>query len=369
MAIELGPATGTAQAPSRAEGAERARRLGSGERLAFTERLALLLETGNPLHASLDALRGQSSSPATRELCEELLRDVSGGLPFSQALRRHPQAFSRAYVNVVAAAERGGFLAEALARLQELEERRRELRGYLVSALSYPALLALLSVGVIVFVLAFVFPRFSELFGMIQAELPFTTRALMAVSDLARRFWLPALAALAAGGLAGARWLRSAEGALAVDRLCMRVPLVRTLVIQLNLVQFARVMSLSLGNGVGILDALRASREVLSSQAFSAMVQTLETEVAGGASLARGVVGSAVLPPLAQQLIATGEASGELPRVLSRLADFYEREWRQRLQLVSKLAEPVMLLVMGLAVGLIVSSLLLPIFKLSRAVH
>jgi len=339
------------------------------ERSFFTERLALLLDTGNPLYSSLDLLESQTSRDPVHEMIKGLRHDISQGSSFSQALARHPEIFPRTYVNLVAAGENGGFLPEVLERLREMDEKRRELNSTLVAALSYPAFLLFFTGGVVVFVLMVVFPKFSDLFADIADELPAVTVFLMALSDGLRQYWAPGLAAIGATSALFWTWARGESGSITLDRLALRVPVLREIIVQLNVVQFMRVMSLSLANGVAMLDALRSCREIAKSAVFRRFVGDLEAGVTEGAGIASGFEKAAFLPPLVQRMIATGEESGHLAMVMGRVADFYEREWRKRLTVLSKIAEPVMLLVMGTFVGLIVSSLILPIFKLSRAVH
>lgn len=339
------------------------------DRMFFTERLALLLETGSPLHAGLEILEKQAARPPAQRMIRRLREDVSEGLSFSQALAKQPEVFSCTYVSLVAAAEGGGFLPEVLQRLREMDEKRQELHSALVAALSYPCFLALFSTAVVIFILTVVFPKFSQLFASIADQLPPTTVFLMATSDLLRQYWAPGLVAIAAAATVLWRWLKRPQGADSVDRLALRLPLIRDILVQLYVVQFMRVMSLSLANGVTMLDALRASREIVRSSVFRAFVSGLEERVTQGGALASGFQEARFLPSLVPQMITTGEETGNLAIVMGRVADFYEREWRKRLAIFSKIAEPAMLLIMGVLVGGIVSSLILPIFKLSRVVH
>ena len=343
--------------------------IGARERMFFTERLALLLDTGTPLHTALQTLARQASHPDLQRLMTELRDAVSGGATFSQALSRHPAVFPATYVNLIGAAEQGGFLPTALDRLRDMEERREELRSTMVSALAYPGVLAFFSVAVVIFVLVVVFPKFDEIFSLIHDQLPITTRWLMATSDVLRGWWLPILIAIAAATHGASSFLSRPEGQAMLDRFMLATPGLRTIVVQLNVVQLLRVMSLSLGNGVPMVEALRSGRESVSSPHFRAFVADLERNVQEGRGLAVGFEREGLMPDLVKQLVATGDESGQLPVVMSRLADFYEREWRRALGVVAKVAEPAMLLFMGCVVGLIVSSLILPIFKLSRAVH
>lgn len=344
-------------------------RFTASDRTVFTERLELLLQTGTPLHDSLDSLAGQMPTGIVRDTITDLRESVAGGATFSQALARHPEVFSSTYVNLVAAGESGGFLPRVLARLCEMDQRRAELRSTLVGAFTYPAFLMVFCVAVVIFVLVVVFPKFTEIFEAIKNELPITTRFLMALSDSLRSrvwIWLAAAAAIA-GGIW--RLLRTESGREALDRVLLRIPFTRDILVQLQLVQFLMVMSLSLENGVPMLDSLRACRDVASSPVFRRFVTELEQRVSEGQPFASAFTEAPWLPELVPQMIATGEASGSLAPVMQRVAEFYEREWRRKLALVAKTVEPAMLVVMGVVVGLIVSSILLPIFKLSTAVH
>ncbi|MEE9279932.1 MAG: type II secretion system F family protein [Myxococcota bacterium] len=345
----------------------RRRRVQGRALMFFTERLALLLEAGIPLHSGLETLERQATATHVQQMIRDLRLGVSGGLSLSQALAKQPEIFGTTYTNLVAAGEQGGFLPEVLQRLQEMDEKRQELSSTLMSALSYPAFLVVFSLAVVTFVLLVVFPKFAELFDSIRDELPLSTRVLMGTSEALGSYWPFVLGGLGATMLILWRGLKRPEGAALLDHCMLRLPVIRDIVIQLNVVQFMRVMSLSLGNGVGLIDALRASREVATSPAFRGFIDRLETRVSEGGRIAAGL-DHKLLPPLVLEMVSTGEESGKLSLVMGRIADFYEREWRRKLAILSKIAEPAMLLVMGAVVGLLVSSLILPIFKLSRAV-
>ena len=347
----------------------RGRRVRPKDRMFFTERLALLLETGNPLHTSLSLLAEQSQGSPIGDVAATLKDDIDGGIPFSQALAKHPQVFSTTYVNLVGAGEQGGFLPEVLDELMTLEAKTAELKSTLVSAFTYPAFLIFFSVAVVIFVLAVVFPKFSELFESLAGQLPATTLVLMLVSDVLRQYWLVVLAMLGAAGTGVAYMVRTDAGVRFLDGLKLRIPFVRDIFVELYLTQTMRVLGLSLGHGVSVPDTLRACQDVVKNRSYREFMATIAAEVNEGRGFAVGFTQAEFVPPLATQMISAGEESGTLPVVTTRLADFYERELSKRLNLLSKLIEPLMLLVMGVVVGLIVSSLILPIFKLSRAVH
>ncbi len=359
------PRSGSARRPA----ASRRARFGAKERMFFTERLALLLDTGVPLHASLETLSRQAQDAETRRIFGSVADDVASGLSFARALGRHPGAFPSTYVNLVDAAERGGFLPRVLERLRAMDERREELRSVLWAAFSYPVFLVFFSTAVVVFVLVVVFPKFADLFQEIRDALPPTTRLFMALSDLLRHQWPFVLGGLAAAGAGLLAWLRRPQGAEFAERVLLGTPGLRTVVVELQLVQFLSVMSLSLGNGVPMLDALRACREIVPGRRFRRFVERLETSVTEGRGVSPAFQSERFLPALVPQMIGTAEESGSLAAVMGRVADFYERELRKRLQTLAKIVEPALLVVMGAVVGLIVASLILPIFKLSRTVR
>ncbi|MBA1445292.1 MAG: type II secretion system F family protein [Chromatiales bacterium] len=344
------------------------RRISDKDRRFFTERMALMLSTGTNLHVSLQAMEGQLENPSMQALVEQLIEDVGEGKQFSQALAKHPDVFSQTYINLIGASEEGGFMHEVLEQLLEMEEKREKLQRTMFSALSYPVFLLLFALGVVVFVLVVVFPKFADMFSSIQDQLPGTTLFLMAASHLFREQWAYLLTGLALLLIGLRYWAASNNGRQWLDWSKLYLPGLRGIFVRLYLMQSMRVLSLSLSNGVGILDALHASRDVVRNRLFHQFIDGVEQRVEGGDGIAAGFKDSGFIPPMVQQMIKTGEETGSLPKVMARLADFYEGELSARLETVSRLAEPVMLLVMGVVVGVLVSSLILPIFKLSRAV-
>ena len=340
----------------------------ASDRRFFTEQLSLMLETGANLHQALVLLQQQKQLPAMASVIDELEESVAGGRSFSAALADHPAVFSTTYVNLVAASEGGGFIHEVLAELLRMDEQTEELNNTVRAALSYPAFLSLFSLGVIVFVLIVVFPKFSAMFAKIHDQLPMTTIVLMHASDFLRGYWMQTVAAIAAITMLTLQWARKPTGRDTIDRLKLTLPGIKHIFMQVYLTQSLRVMSLSLANGVNITDTLIATRDVVRNRIFRRFFLTVEEQVNQGNGIAIAFKQNDLIPLLAQQMIATGEETGSLSKVMSRLADYYERELTKRLKSMSKMAEPIMLMVMGVIVGVIVSSLILPIFKLSRAV-
>ncbi len=338
------------------------------DRMFFTEQLSLLLETGTALHAALAALQKQTGNPAMARIVRGLNEQIAEGRSFSVALQQYPEIFPASYINLIAAAEGGGFLHKVLLELFTMDQRRDELRNTITSALSYPIFLVAFSFAVIVFVLVAVFPKFADMFARIADELPVTTRILMAASHFLVNNWLMVSAAVVLALAGGIWWIRTDAGVQTVDRIKLNTWFLKDIFVQIYLTRTLRVLSLSLANGVSVMDALVSCREVVSNRIFRRFITRIEERVREGSGFAAAFQQADFIPPTVRQMVATGEETGSLPRVLSRIADFYEREMTRKLAAFSRMVEPVMLLIMGGVVGLIVSSLILPIFKLSRAV-
>ncbi len=340
----------------------------SSDRMFFTEQLSLLLETGTSLMEALRSVAAHTQNAQLRVVIEQMIIDISEGNAFSAALKKQEGLFPTTYINLIRASENGGFTAAVLAELLEMDEKKERLDATLKSALSYPAFLMLFSFAVVTFVLVVVFPKFTEMFANIADELPLSTKILMWLSDQILDFWPFIIAAIVALFLLFQRWLNSNGGAQIIDTIKLRVPFVRQIFTELYVVQSMRVMALSLGNGVSVMDTLASCRDVVRNHHYQQFMQFLEVSVQEGKGLGYGFRQTDLVPDIVQQMVITGEESGSLPKVMHRIASYYERQLDKRLTLLAKAAEPAMLLIMGVVVGLLVSSLILPIFKLSRAV-
>jgi type II secretory pathway component PulF len=337
-------------------------------RILFSERLAILLETGVPLHSSLDILYRQEENPNVKRLLELIVQDVSSGESFSSAIAKHPRLFSSSYVNLIAASEKGGFMPQILEQLIAIDNKTDAMRSKLLSTMFYPAFLILFSIAVVIFVLTVIFPKFTELFESIKDQLPFTTLILMGMSDLLREHWISITGGTAFLIFMFVKWLTMSEGKEFFDRKKLTLPVIKDIFIQIYMVQIMRVMGLSLSSGVSIVDTLNSCRDIVKNSVIRNFIGKLSKNVTEGQGLSSGFKEAEFIPPMLSSMISTGEAAGNLPMVMQRVANHYEADLTKKLTNVSKLIEPFMLLIMGVLVGLIVSSLILPIFKLSRAV-
>lgn len=381
MAIELTPDAQRAAAPATvqsARGFSLAGRFGTSagrgraglnERIVFTECLSLLLATGVSLAEAFKAMQQETENLRLKGIMISLADTVSEGKRFSEALAMHPQMFSATYVSLVAAAEEGGFLPQVLDQLLKMDEKQRQLHATLIGALSYPAFLMAFSVAVIAFILIVIFPKFEELFKSIRDQLPASTVFLMALSSHLRAHWLAMLVGLVTASWLLRAWVDTASGKLVIDKVRMSLPVIKDTYVQIYLSQSLSVLGLSLANGVPITVALKACQNVVGNAVFARFLERILANVTEGRGIAIGFVETRFVPPMVRRMVSAAEQTGNLAPVMTRVAEFYGRELSKRITLLSKAIEPVMLIIMGVVVGLTIVSLILPIFKLSRAVH
>ncbi len=339
------------------------------DRMLFTERLAMLVETGNPLHTSLEILQSQVTNKHLASILHTIGEDINAGISLSRALAKHKDVFDKTYVNLVDAGENGGFLPEVLEQLYKIDKQSAHMKSMVGQALMYPMFLLIFSIAIVMFILISVFPKFKEMFSSIMDELPVTTIWLMGSSDLLVVHWREVLIGFVLFLIAMSRLSSTPQVKDVLDKIKLRLPLVKDIIIQYYLVQTLRVLSMSLKNGVSILDALNGCLDIVKNQQFRAFLQHTAFLVESGENLTKGFQTSPLIPDLVKQMISTGEQSGKLSFVMLRISQFYEIELEKRIKMASKLAEPIMLLLMGIFVGVLVSSLILPIFQVSRAVH
>jgi general secretion pathway protein F len=363
--IRIEPRDG--RAAGRAWPALPARGVRGRDLVAFTEELATLVEAGLPLDRALAILGELTPSPRLRTIAASLLGAVRGGASLADAIAQHqPRPFSRLYVNMVRAGEKGGVLDAALKRLAEYLEEAQALRETLTSALIYPALLAAVGAGAVIFLLTFVIPRFADIFRDLGGAIPVPTRILLDVSGAFQRYWWAM--ALAALGLAvGARMaLTVPRVRFAVDRFVLHLPLLGEVVRKGETARFARILGTLLRSGVPLIGALTVVKEMLSSLPLVQAADGLADGVRRGAGLCQPMAAAGVFPPLAVHMVRVGEETGRLEEMLLKVGAVLEVDTRRRLGRLVALAEPVIILVIGLLVGFIVLAMLMAIFSISE---
>jgi len=342
----------------------RRQRIDRQEVLVLFQALATLLRAGIPLAASLEGSMQQTQSPLLRQVLGEVLRRVQGGSSFSEALAAHPQIFTELYISMIRVGEVAGILDQVLQRLAQLGTQELETRSRIRAALVYPLVLVGFAFLVVNGLLIGVLPRFVEVFQTSQIELPWPTRLLLGLSWVVRRFWW-ALALLAAGAFGWAsRSYATPPGRLWVDQRLLSLPVVGELSRKIIIARIARTLGAMLRTGVPLLEALIAVEKTVQNVVFNRALQQTRLAVAEGKSLSEPWAASGLFPPLVLQMVSVGERTGQLDEKFLEIAAFYDPEIELTVRNLTTLLEPVLLLTMGLVVGFIALSVLLPIFKL-----
>ncbi|MBI9082260.1 MAG: type II secretion system F family protein [Desulfobacterales bacterium] len=339
------------------------------EKIFFSSQLALMLEVGTPLAQAIEALVRQTSNPAFRAVLQSVLTDIEEGRSLSDALRRHPRYFNALYVSMVQAGETGGFLQTILDRLVGMLEKRQALISQVKATLTYPAFLCLLATGVVIFVLVGILPKFLLVFAGRESILPLTTKIMLALSASLRQYgWIWALGA-ASLALAGRTAFQSAPGRRMWHRFLVEAPGLKRLTNKIYTAQLLRTLGHLMESRVPLLKALEVTRTIYSNIYYIEFIDKIIDHISQGGKLVQPFMRFPYVLASVRQMIATGEETGNLARVMLRLADFYEAETEQDLLKASKLVEPVALVGLGAVVGTIVASVILPMFKLAAAIH
>lgn len=343
--------------------------LNATETALVTRQLATLISAGLPVDACLSAVIRQADNARIRRILTAVRARVLEGQTLAQGLAAFPRAFSDLYRATIAAGEESGHLDTVLDRLADYTENRQATGQRMQMALFYPALLTLMAVAVVVALVTYVVPQVVQVFDQMDQTLPLLTRILIAISDFLRHQWPWLIAALAAATLT-LRWLLARPGPRERwARLILRLPLLGRLIRGFNAARFARTLSILSAAGVPMLRAMKISAEVLSSPPMRQAVVTATDRVREGEGIAHSLERSRLFPPMVIQLIAAGEQSGSIDRMLQRAAEQQERELDTLISGLLGLFEPLLIVIMGMVVLVIVLAILVPIFDLNQMIQ
>lgn len=333
--------------------------------LGMTTELTVLLRAGLPIDRALKIQIEMSGGAGYSQLLQELLDTVKAGKPFSQGLEAYPQHFSPFYVNIVRSGEASGRLAEVLARLAEYLERSRELRSTVISALIYPAILAVVAVLSLVMMLGFVVPQFEALFDDMGDALPGLTRAVISLGNTVSSWWWLLLLIIVGGVHGIRRWLATPAGTQWRDRSMLRLPVAGSVIFKYQVGHFARTMGTLLGNGVSVLQALNIAVNTVNNSLVQAALQPLIAASKSGRRMSDTLMENGSFSPLVIQMIRLGEESGRLDEMLLELARIYDGEVQAGVKRGLTLLEPLLILVMGGGIALIIMAILMGILSVN----
>lgn len=338
--------------------------ISSKEKIIFTRQLSTLINAGLPILQSLRSVEEQLNSAPMKAILAQVVSEVEGGSSLSASLAKHPKVFNPTYISVVAAGEASGSLDKTLERLAHQLEKDAQVYSKVRSAMVYPAIVLTVVVAVVVFMLLVVLPQVGSMYKDFNKELPFMTKLLLSLSEFVGRFWWLFVIAAAGAYYFLRNYIKTTQGRRQWDLFKLRIPLFGSLLKKVYMARFARSMATLLYSGVPILNALSTTRGAVNNEIIGEQIDISADEVRGGKALSTSLKEKPDFLKIVPQMIKIGEDSGAIDATLDKLAVYYEDEIDETVKNLSTSIEPVLMVVLGVVVGGILISVLLPIYGL-----
>jgi type IV pilus assembly protein PilC len=331
----------------------------------FSRQFATMIDAGLNVVAALVILEEQTDDDYLAEVIAELRADVEGGLLLSQAMARHPKVFSRLYIAMVEAGEAAGILDQVLDRVAYQIEKETQIKRRVKGAMIYPTMVLSFATLVLIGMLLFLVPIFVDIFDQLNGDLPMLTQWVVKVSNLLRDRWYIVFP-LMIGTFVGVRWYKKTDGGRKRwDRIKLKIPMkIGQVVLKVTMARFSRTLSTLIAAGVDIIKALEITGSTAGNWVVEDALVTVRARVHEGVPIAQPLVENPVFPPMVSQMVKIGEETGELEKMLGKVADFYEDEVDASIQSLTSIIEPIMMIGVGMMVGVIIISMYLPMFKL-----
>jgi type IV pilus assembly protein PilC len=347
----------------------RGRKISEKDLAIFTRQLSTMLRAGVPLLQCFDIVARGHANPSMSRLLNDIRMDIETGTSLNQAFRKYPIYFDPLFCNLVAAGEQAGILETLLDRLATYKEKTLALKGKIKKAMFYPLMIILVAILITSIIMIFVIPSFKSVFTSFGADLPAPTLMVIAMSDFFVEYWYVLLF-----GLVGSiyfliqAWKRSPKVQMAIDRLILKPPVIGELMQKASIARWSRTLATTFAAGVPLVEALDSVGPAAGNAVYKEATKQIQGEVNIGTSLAQAMQNSGVFPNMAVQMTGIGEESGSLDSMLSKVADYYEREVDETVDALASLIEPIIMVVLGVIIGGIVIAIYLPIFKLGQVV-
>jgi len=342
---------------------------GQGKRIAevsqFTRQLATLLKAGIPLVQSLNALVDQTQNKQMQAVVRDIREQITTGTDFGEALASHPLYFSDLYRSMVRAGEASGELDVVLGRVADFMQKQTRLRGKITAAMTYPAIMLFMSLGVVIFLLIFVVPNIVKILEEQKMEMPVPTMIVTGVSNFMVSYWFIVIGAIVGGLLFFRAWKNTSKGRLAWDRFLLKAPVIGDVFTKTSVSRFATTLSVLLRSGLPALEGLRIVKDVVDNTALARVIGQVHDSIIEGTDISTPIKKSGVFPPVVGYMIAVGEQTGELEDLLDRVSIAYDEEVDLSVQKMTAMIEPIMIVFMAGTVGTIVASVMLPLMQIS----
>jgi type IV pilus assembly protein PilC len=332
--------------------------------VTFTRQLSTMITAGLPLTQGLSIL-AQQSKPGVAKMVSDLQREIEGGTSFAKALEKQPKIFSRVYTQLVRAGETGGVLDTVLQRLADNMERDKEFKAKTKGALIYPIIVVIAMIVVALVMMIFVVPQLTEMYKDFDAELPMATQILISTSSLMATFWYVGVGAAVGAWILFQRWVSTHTGRRAFDRFMIKLPVFGVLRQKTILTEFTRTLSLLLGSGISLLQAIDIVAEGINNTIYRDALQQSITQVEKGVPFSQSISKFEMFPPILSQMVAVGEETGKLDDVLLKLSVYFQSESEHAIKNLTTALEPMIMIVLGIGVGLMVVAIIMPIYNLT----
>jgi type IV pilus assembly protein PilC len=336
----------------------------------FSRQFATMIDAGLNVVASLVILEQQTDDKNLAAVIREVRSDVEGGMLLSQAMARHPNAFDRLYISMIEAGEAAGILDTVLDRVAIQIEKEMKIRRRVKGAMIYPLVVLTFAILTLIGMLLFLVPVFQKIFDDLGGDLPTLTKGVVAASNLVRGYWFILFPAMALSVWGFRRWKRTPSGRQVWDRFKLRVPAgIGKVVLKVTVARFTRTLATLVAAGVDIIKALEISGTTAGNWVVESALADVRAKVHQGVPIAQPLIENSVFPPLVSQMVRVGEETGELEKMLDKIADFYEDEVDTSIASLTSIIEPLMMMGVGLIIGIIVIAMYLPMFKLLQLVQ
>jgi type IV pilus assembly protein PilC len=331
----------------------------------FSRQFATMIEAGLSVVAALVILEQQTDDKFLAEVVHDLRGDVEGGLLLSQALERHPKVFTRLYVSMVEAGEAAGILDQVLDRVAFQIERETAIKRRVKGAMMYPTMVLIFATLVLIGMLMFLVPVFTGIFKDLGGSLPTLTQYVVTMSDFLKNDWFIVFPGMGISLFSFKRWKKTPAGKAKWDAFTLKIPMkIGDVVLKVCMARFSRTLSTLIAAGVDIIKALEITGQTAGNAVVEDALRVVRERVHEGVPIAQPLVENAVFPPMVAQMVKVGEETGELDKMLAKIADFYEEEVDASIQALTSIIEPIMMIGVGLMVGVIIISMYLPMFKM-----
>jgi len=341
-------------------------RIKTQDRVLFARQLSTLINAGLPIVQSLRMVQKQSTSKAMQAVIGDVITDVEAGQTLASGLEKHPKAFNTVFINMVAAGEVSGTLDSALERLASQQEKDADILSKIRGAMAYPVIVVFVMLLVVGFMIIKVLPQVKLLYNGIKgAQLPLITRIMLAISSFSVHYWWVLLIILILVVVFGSRWSRTLGGKRFTDKLKMTVPLIKRLYMKMYMARFSRTAATLVASGVPLIQMLEITGEAVSNVYIKESLDKAIIQVRGGKALSDALTDDPNFLELVPTMLHIGEQSGSMEAMLTKTADYYEKEMDNEIKAISTIIEPVLMIILGVVALLIVAAVLLPIYGLA----